>query len=377
MSRKMLPVVRLERLQVFNCDQCPFVSHEPLVIQYHLIIAHYQDFKQEAQELVHESDDEDLLATEKKEARKRPVVIEVKKKPERPQRETFECVFCDEAFESKDLLKKHLLQVHVQGVPAKAMSSSVQCCICALRFDSDAVLVLHLRKVHSISAAEAKDIVDEQLGLVEPGPDLVEADPVEPPQVSEKRENESFDENKSDDENFEDAPDDGGDDDGDDEDYIPEGGIEPEDVEFPDNELDTAAETSLPDKRPSKGKKQEVSNVSNKWDKCLKCDTTLDGTLSDAASHHKLFHKRSSECFLCQKVLAGASNARRHLTSSHGFPTPRGKPAELVSSRRKKNKKERQCPKCDKMFTSIFSLAKHLKRDHGEDQLGIVYFSSS
>ena len=370
----MLPVVKLERLEVFSCDECPFVSHDKLVTQYHQVVSHLKDFKQEVQQLGYESDnarneDQDVLASDKSSGR-RPNKMLVKKKRGRPPKAVakanmFECVFCDQTFQSKDPLKEHLLQVHVQGIQPVAVPSSIQCCICALRFDNT-VLMLHLRMVHSLSSKEAKDIVDVQLGQVEPEPEEQLTDkPFEALKIPDKTDsfNESLDENFSDDAGN-DAPFD--------EDFFPEVGGDPEDeehVSVNEGSVSDPDPASGSAKSPSKRMKQKKSQT---WDSCLLCKVPFEGVVPDLEGHYKSLHKSSTECFLCSKAFTRTHSVRRHLSVSHGLQFRKHRLlAEPLTKGRKRGRRTK-CPECDRLFDGVISLAKHLKKRHQVDQLGIA-----
>ena len=377
MFRKMLPVVKLERLEVFSCDECAFVSLDKVAMQYHQIVAHFQDFKQEAARLGNGSDADLVASSNKRPGPKRHTIERLKglvgpKRCRKFEPLEFECVFCDEAFERKDILKEHLQRLHVQPSASASVteSSTIQCCVCALRFDNEAVLVLHLRMVHSLSAAEAKDIVDEQLGRVQQRPDpteavRTEADPTKPNKSDEK----SF----SLDEDFAyegdlgdlDAP---GDDD-DDDDFFP-ALFKPDHEEVPvvdlpvmENPLaaklcDTSASAVGLPKGSRPGQKIPLT-----WDRCLICDVALEGTAVDAVSLYKLLHTKSTQCFLCYNVFGAVRLLREHLSRIH---------CVCVTERKTYFKKETKCSECDMVFTGPIALARHLKNYHHLENLGIA-----
>ena len=127
----MLPVVKLEQLKVFSCDECSFVSDDKLATQQHQTSSHHKELREAKPQLGQISDtvrkkDSSLLACQTHFERR-----SIKKE------NMLECVLCDQTFPSKDPLKEHLLQVHVQGIQPVAVPNSIQCCICALRFDSN------------------------------------------------------------------------------------------------------------------------------------------------------------------------------------------------------------------------------------------------
>ena len=200
------PVVRIQRLKIFTCDQCPFVTSEKLRLDHHTKSSHQK------QELLKTSFSElnvklELSDVEETPTRKKLISCDkcpydtksqkclqnhqTKKHPPKlinlgafrspknqdgidekkdrgeshetdGQTKTFDCVLCDEKFSSKKFLKNHLESIHV-----KSSTEAFQCCVCSLKFGKKFVLVLHLRTAHGMDKKTAGEIVEEQLAEVD------------------------------------------------------------------------------------------------------------------------------------------------------------------------------------------------------------------
>ena len=306
----MLPVVKLEQLKVFSCDECSFVSDDKLATQQHQTSSHLKELREAKPQLGQISDtvrkkDSSLLACQTHFERR-----SIKKE------NMLECVLCDQTFPSKDPLKEHLLQVHVQGIQPVAVPNSIQCCICALRFDSKAVLIVHLQTVHSILSDDANTMVDEQISKAVSGPvQLPIAKPFEVIKILRKTENfdKSFDE---------DMPNFGRDENYNDEDFFRGRGFEPKDQELPSNTPDPAdaaagfSKTSGSTESPSE---QALWKDVLTRNSCQLCNLPFEGVVPDLVSHYQSFHKSSTECFLCGKSFTRRDTVQRHLRRSHGL----------------------------------------------------------
>ena len=367
----MLPLVKLERLEMFSCGECSFVSHNKLATEYHKIAIHCKALQLGYESETSMNEDRYLMASDEGSERKSRTKQDsvVSKKRGRPPKstleaKTLECAFCDEDFERKVLLKDHLKQLHVQEFRAVAEPSPVQCCVCALKFDKRPVLALHLRMVHSLSAEEAQGVVNEQLGQVGSGPEHPTASPCDEEIIILKTEN--FDKSLD-----EDNPDPG--DAPNYEDYLSDDSLAPEDEEVNLKEpsvMDNAAaaaglrKTGKSAKRPSKQRRQKKSQTLNS---CQICNVALEGTIPDAEGHYKNWHHRSTECFLCLKAFSVIGSLRQHLYFAHGLQVRKSPPP---TKPRKPKRWRAKCPECDKEFGGVFLLARHLRIDHRATQLG-------
>ena len=139
---KMLPAVRLKKLNIFSCKYCSYVTQEKFAIEQHEPLC-YRKYALSEEELLNC----DLSSYNQS-----------KNLQNNLKTEMLECVFCGGTFQNNDLMKSHLVNCHL------SQAENAQCCVCALRFDKRITLILHLSTAHGLDKNAAKKLVDEQFG---------------------------------------------------------------------------------------------------------------------------------------------------------------------------------------------------------------------